>query len=186
MHSPPSIELNRILQIDKCVPELWGCKNILYIGAHPNRFHFLGKMLECGQKIDLVEIDEDNCAYANGLNCLHKVVQADITQFPIQGLELGGYDGVLWSHGLSLLTKEMMSPVLGYLETMANKCCVILVPWGKYAYSEEQLKIETYPNITALYPPDFIKLGYATDVLGARDTVGSNLLAWKQVVPNAS
>ena len=93
------------------------------------------------------------------------------------------YDIVLWAHGPEILEKPLIKTTIDKLLKKTKKYLVMMCPWGKYSYEdgEEEGLRSSDINRTALYPDDFLRLGFNVSTIGEKDVNGSNLLAWRYV-----
>jgi len=180
------IEQARLKQLERCVPNIWDFGSYLYIGAGEYRHHFLECMKEKMLRVDIIEIDEDNC---NWLMKNHfwanRIINDNIINFikssgPTLG-EIGENrlreedwyfcEAILWSHGVSCVEKIKGKEILLNMEQyILSSLLVNLIPFGDAGGGG---------NVSVWYPKDFEDMGYKTDTLGNEGEVNSNLLAWK-------
>jgi len=174
MRKPNKTELKRIAQMERCIPNIWDHKKVLYVGAYPKRFFFRQAMLDHGCTIDVIEIDEERCEGLRETFKNLKVIHLDVQE--VDSLP-GKYDMVIWAHGPSTLSQDRITDTIENVEKK-GKLIILSCPWGRYQHAISRVRdIDT--NKVSLYPSDFESLGYKTDVIGKKDVSGSNLLAWK-------
>jgi hypothetical protein len=173
-------EQDRINQINQLIPEIWDHNKILYIGAHPKRFHFKTEMLMKNCLIDVLEYGKENCKFINSIGDINRVIQGDVTNILNYFDDSEGYDTILWSHGPNMIKRSKLDWTLIQLEKLAYNI-VLLTPFGyKYEYPGNTSNMPDYMNACSHYiPEDFEKLGYKTDTIGIENQWGNNLLAWK-------
>ena len=172
-----STEAARLAQLEKCIPDIWSYKRVLYVGANVNRFHFAGALKRNKCRTDVLEIDRKRC---NGLLKKHiwlnRVIHGDVTRVSdlIRGTT---YDMCIWSHGPEIFPKRKIRSTLAHLQEITSGLLVLLAPWGTPVQRDTVHKFDR--GVTELYVSDFIKWGFDAAVLGVVNTVGSNLLGWK-------
>lgn len=167
------IERRRLEQIRTFLPELFAKRPFLYIGANEKRFHFYDYIGAFGW-FDVLERDIERAKAVSRMDSIRYVFPKDVRDIDFT---TGRYDVVFWSHGPSTLEAKDFAPTVERIESVADEVVVMLTPWGRYDH-EPQNPLDR--NRTALYPEDFLKLGYAVATLGKPDENGSNILAWKE------
>lgn len=90
------------------------------------------------------------------------------------------WDVVMWIHGPEHIEKSELADTLRNIESYTRYLVVLGCPWGVYkqgkSYGNPYEVHRAY-----LYPEDFLKLRYKVESIGAKDTPGSNLTAWKHL-----
>lgn len=168
------IEKARREQLERCIPNIWEQKEILYVGAGPYRHHFFDAMQKHQCDVDVVEIDEKNCEWLKKEHrWLGTIIHDDIVHFLCGYTNLNlDFKTFLWSHGIEMIEKIKGEILLGstILENTASKYIIHMTPYGDAGGTG---------NVSVWYPKDFEDYGYKTDTLGKKDERNSNLLAWK-------
>jgi hypothetical protein len=170
-----SIERRRREQLERCLPDIWKNRTVLYIGAYAERFHFKDKLCENRCMVDVLEVEPTNHASLFKFEWLHKIILGDAIY--IEKYVDKNYDLVMWSHGIQQIEKKYFKDTIDKLWKITDNILVFLTPWGKYI---EQSNSGRNTNLTILYREDFEFLGFKTSTIGPRDVNGSNLLAWKR------
>lgn len=190
-----NIKERREMQVARRLPDLFTVNHydsVLYVGANQKRQHFLDKFQSAKyNRIVILEAFKDNFEFlekkfAEEQNHHEDKVQPDICVIheDIRNFDALGqtFDVIFFWHGIEHLRKAEIEPTLKKLE---NNCKLVVLgmPYGMYEQGPE------YGNpfeehMSAIYPPFLEKLGYETDVIGAPDTNGSNMLAWKFPICN--
>ena len=171
-------EIERIEQLERCIPSVWDQEKILYIGASVERFHFAKCLEHSEAKVYILEVvperyeklkDDPGFMWPWSIRCMDVLhaVNAFSEEF---------FSMVLWSHGPEILPKERFAEAMTGLEWLTSDLVIAMCPWGRYPYKKDARREDQ--NVTALYPEDFEQRGYEVDILGKKDTKGSNLLAW--------
>lgn len=169
------IEMARLSQLRGDIDFDWEEKSVLYIGANKARFHFKEFLKENKCIVDVLEIDRWACRYLRTLDWIN-VIEGSV----LEVLSDKKYDVIFWSHGPETVERKHFEPLMENLYDITKEVLIIMVPWGRYSYTEERLKkLSRSDNITTFYEEDFSSLGFETSVLGKKDRNGSNLLAWK-------
>ena len=167
-----AIEMARLEQLERCVPDIWEYEKYLYIGAGEYRHHFFETMQQRALMVDVVESDAKNFGWLLSHDWLNGVVWRDVVEH-FEDIKMEPqWDVVLWSHGPSCVEKEKAIKTIKYTGGSAKSIVVLMTPHGNAGGTG---------NISTWYPEDFEKLGYKTDCLGGRDERNSNLLAWKYI-----
>jgi len=158
-------------QLLKAVPDIQSYKSILYIGANVVRQETLD--LFRSEQITILEVWPPNVA--DLLELGYKVIQGDVRE--LAKMDIGKFDVVIWWHGPEHVEKESLPSILKAIKKIARCVAVVACPWGKYKQSE--VRGNPYErHLSCLYPKFFEKLGWKTSVIGEKDVIGSNLLAW--------
>lgn len=167
----------RLEQIDKCLPDLFDCKTLLYIGAYEKRFHFSSRLKEKGIKVDVLEADPINCEWLRTQEWLNQVIEGDVRDILTFALPLP-YDVLLWSHGPNMIYNDDLQKLLPKLDQVANTI-VLLTNWGReYQYRGNTPDLSEFMTTKeANEIGDFP--GYFVDTIGRRNYLGNNLLAWR-------
>jgi len=176
-----SVEEERLEQLIKNIPDIWSYETVLYIGARAKRFHFKNQLKSHGGIVDIIEINKERCKSLRKFKWLNKIIQGNVIN--VDKLTESKYDLILWSHGPQMIEKRYIKPTIEKLLKKTNKLIVLMCPWGKYAYSNAQLrKLPSYSiNKTVLYEKYFHDMDFETSTIGKKDVRKSNLLAWKRV-----
>lgn len=168
------IEQARLEQLERKIPNVWRNKKVLYIGGGEYRHHFFDALKANNCIITVVEIDQDSCLWLmqtqQWISC---VLNLDIVDYMTMGPGEDLYDMIIWSHGISCLTKEEGHNILRcHLENFVRPDGLIvnMTPHGEAGGTG---------NISSWFPDEFNKLGYNTDYLGERGERNSHVLAWK-------
>lgn len=163
-------------QLEKCIPDLFNYKSVLYIGANTHRQQILKDFRNHGYEIDIVEPFEDNCKFCALIPGVANVWESIIQDF---NLDIK-YDIVFWWHGPEHIDKEEYEKTFAKIESLANKYVVFGVPWG--INPQDAIDGNDYEiHRTYVYPEDFQKYGYQTDTIGVKDTFNNNLIAYKKI-----
>ena len=178
----------RLRQIQRCIPDLFGFKSVLYIGANMTRMQFVPVFVGADMMIDVVEIHTPNVRELESFNertriagrkWFRNIINADVRD--IWKLdELLSYDVVFWWHGPEHVPLEDFEKTMRLLERFAIKIIVAGCPWGIY----HQPAVRDNPHeihVSHLTPREFINIGYTTNTIGRKNVRGSNILAWKRI-----
>ena len=170
------IESVRLAQLRACVPEVFGAGTLLYIGASIRRAQCLSDLIASGRRVTILEAWQANADYYREHSGL-EVICGDVRE--IARLKLAEvYDVAFWWHGPEHIARGKLADVLSDIERLA-RLVVLGCPWGNYPQS--MLDGNHYEqHVAALYPKDFLNLGYRVDMLGrAGGRADSNILAVK-------
>lgn len=168
-------EKQRLGQLLRCIPDVFDYRTVLYVGAKFGRAMFLGDLIRKGKVVDIVEIYTPNATELKMYYPEVRVFNEDIRWFEAEV----NYDTVIWFHGPEHVTMEDAEKTLEKLYNIINKILIVGCPYGRY----EQGAIDGNENerhLTHYVPAFFKSLKFQTDVMGAIDVHGSNLLAWKR------
>ena len=171
------VENERIAQVDRCIPGAWDYKEVLYIGASVDRFHFRRQL---PPDMTVVEVDHDRFHELYDKFPEMDVLYKDVLEVA-EIFRAGAFEATWWLHGPSVLRRSLFEPAMEAIEAVSRCLVVVSCPWGEYQYDPGRKVKKEDKNITALYPIDFMRLGYKVDCIGIKDTTGSNLLAWKRL-----
>jgi len=170
------IKDEREYQLDRCIPDLFKFKTVLYVGANTHRCHILPTFRNRGYEIDIVEPHKPNCDYYTGVIGIRNTYNVTIQEFNPEDK----YDVVFWWHGPEHVKKEELESTLKHIESMTKKYVVLGCPWGN---NPQEAIDGNYFEIhrSSMYVEDFEKLGYNVDTIGTKDNWNSNLIAWKKL-----
>jgi hypothetical protein len=169
-----SMEILRLNQLVKCIPNIWKYKRVLYIGANIKRFFFRKALEEHKMDITVLEKSKERCFELEKLYPNIKIINMDVKD--IESLTFF-YDSVWWFHGPTMLYRKDAFESIKIVETK-GKLIMLSTPWGEYKVGRGGIFILD-GNKFPMYEKDFWNLGYHTDTIGKKDVNGSNLLAWK-------
>lgn len=167
----------RLQQIDRCIPNLFNCNTLLYIGAYKNRFHFSNRLKEKAIKVDVLEADRKNIDWLRKQTWLNKVIYGDVRN--ILDLDIDNlYDVLLWSHGPNMIYHNELNILIPKLDNIA-KTIVLLTNWGRgYIYEGNSINLSAF--MTTKEGNEFDDFpGYHINTIGNKNTQGNNLLAWR-------
>jgi len=163
-------------QLLRSLPDILNYKSIFYIGASQRRVEMIGLFEEKGYDITIME------AWKPNVDALRerfpKIFQGDVRDIDRLKM-LPRFDIIMWWHGPEHAPIEELPKILTWLEMKALKIIVVANPWGIYKQGE----IDGNPyevHRASVYAKFYTDLGWRTNVLGKKDTRGSNLLAWKR------
>lgn len=162
-------------QLERNIPDIWKYKTVLYIGARKYRRDFTNQFKQNEYKIDILEIFDKNIQSLKKLKFINKLIKGDVRE--IDKLVNNKYDVVFWWHGPEHIQKRELKPTLNKLKKLTNHVLVCGCPYGKY----EQGAVYGNPwekHLSYLEPRDFKKSSFKVEVLGKKDSLGSNILAW--------
>jgi len=164
--------INRKDSLQRCVPDMFIRKNILYVGAHKERMDFGSEFQSAKAQITILEAWPKNVEFLKKLG--YKVTHGDVRKCD-KLFASNTFDAVFWWHGPEHVTKEELPATLKAIEKITKHLVVCGCPWGDYPQGE------VYGNPfevhqSALEPELFTKVGYNTETLGSRG-VGSNMNA---------
>lgn len=170
---------SRYGQLQRVAPELYSRPGtLLYIGANPTREpQCVGSMHRAGHEITLLEIWPDNVAHFRADARFTHVVLGDVRK--IRGLTLPHcrYDAILWWHGPEHIGVEDLPGTLAQLESLSD-LIVLACPWG--VMKQGPYYGNPHETHLAYLEPRHFPAGYDTDTVGAKDTRGGHLIAWKR------
>lgn len=173
------IELERLMLMERFIPEWDVMDSILYVGACEQRFHFRDRLkAHIADRVDILEREHGACEYLRSLSWIDHVIEMDVTN--LNGLgRLSPYDVILWSHGPETVPQDRVMPTLRALyERLTQKMLIVMCPWG--VYLDKNGELIPGGNISAVYPDDLLREKFAVAAIGEKDRAGSNLLAWKR------
>ncbi len=165
----------RPAQLRHNVPDIFGHKTVLYIGAQTARMDFGDDFRDAGYQIDVLEIYPPNVQYLQKLGWINTVIEGDVRQ--ASELLTKTYDVVFWWHGPEHIEKESLEATIAGLKGIATKLVVLGCPWGRHVKKHANENPHE-AHISALYPEDFRKMEFEVSTLGEQDFPGSNVLAW--------
>ena len=163
-------------QLERCIPDVYNYKSVLYIGAHEGRCSMLKDFRNHEYMIDILEPNETNYKYCKGLPGIQEVYRYSLQRFET----FRKYDIVFWWHGPEHIDNAEVEQTFKRLDELASKYIILGCPWGKY----EQGALGG--NVYEIHKKhwtikEFEDLGYQTNTLGQENIAGSNLLAWKKM-----
>ena len=175
--------------VSRCIPELFNgsYSSVLYIGANQRRQHFLDRFEESGyRKIVVLEAFEENYQFLKEKFEVRNPHTYHVIWGRVQDIErirIKPVDVVFFWHGPEHLHQHEIAPTLDRLEAICNHVIVCGMPFGFYEQGPEYGNpFETHQF--HIYPTFLENLGYRTETLGEQDQRGSNITAWKYVVPS--
>ena len=135
------------------------------------RIQMLRLFEEKHYEVQIMEIWKPN---VDGLRArFPNIIQGDICD-----LDIPESDIVMWWHGPEHVKKEELPHILTALQKKARKYVVIGSPWGVRINHHLVFENPHDLHLSTLYPSFFENLGWKTSVLGEKDKMGSNLIAW--------
>lgn len=187
---------NKREQLTRCIPDIYGHKSLLYIGAAvlskwPKGMIFLPEFMEVGYRIDILEawpplveklrkMNSVGIQYPNALigpSVFNKIVQGDVRE--MGRLIADNYDVTLWYHGPEHIRSVELEKTLDKILLITKKIAVIGCPYGIY-HQGPQYGNPLEVHISHHYPERYKALGWETDTIGEKDNRG-NLLAWSRI-----
>lgn len=173
------IEQARLEQLERCIPNVWEHKRVLYIGAYSERTHFFDALKANKCIVDVVEIEQENWAWLNKnhaewLDLIMRIDIVDLLCVPLNPHDRP-YDMILWSHGVEVLTKEEG------LDILRNHIEKWVAPGGIIINMTPNRFAGGTGNTCAWEEKEFQELGYQTNALGKLDERNSNILAYKHI-----
>ena len=168
------LELDRLEQLKRCIPDIFSYKTLLYIGVNARRYEMVLSFLGAGYVIHYLEIWPKNIW---GLNEIFKnVYQGDVRHIEAAGVDKK-YDVVMWWHGPEHIEQKDLNPTLEKLKKIATKLVVLACPYG--IYRQGPVDGNMYEaHLSAYYRRSFDPLDWEMDVIGTANKPGSNLLVW--------
>lgn len=169
-------------QLLESVPAVVHARSLLYVGANAKRMEMLDLFMGNGCDIDILEAWPENVAglvrWNRKRRAFNAVILGDVTALSATRL----YDTVMWWHGPEHIPSDLLGETLRRVEQAATRLVVLASPWGDVTQGE------AYGNPYerhrfGLSVDDYARRGYFTNTIGKKDTLGSNLLAWKAVEP---
>jgi len=174
--------------LEECVPKVFDCHTVLYIGATARRQLLVSEFRAHGAIVDLLEIWQKNiedliCAAQHDL-------AADIFRYMWLGdvrnlrcivdpnMWWSHYDVICWWHGPEHIEQRELSSVLDAMADLADKKAVCACPWGKFSQGAVEGNIYER-HLSELGPEDFIERGWNARGFGERDDPWSYVIAWK-------
>lgn len=176
LKNPTSYEA-RIKQLELCIPNFFDYGNYLYIGASKGRTHFLEFLT--GKNTTVLEIYQPNIDELEKRLESMKFILGDVREIE-KYLANKSQDVIFWYHGPEHLHHHEIRPTLQKLEMIAAKLVVFGCPWGIYEQGTYDGNIHE-AHLSSLYPDFFVDMGYQVCTLGAKDTMGSNILSWRRL-----
>jgi hypothetical protein len=167
---------DRKASVNRLAPELWSCRDVLYVGARTDRIDFGQELREASVAISVLEIYPPNVEYLRTLDWIAEVFAGDVRTFE----PTKQYDAAFWWHGPEHIPARDLPGALARLEKAARKLVVLGCPWGKY----KQGKLHDNPNeqhVSHFDYDTFEKLGYEVECLGVKNVPGSNITAVKRL-----
>jgi hypothetical protein len=156
--------------------------SLLYVGARADAHSWLPELLDAGNLVTILEIWEPNVI---GLmdspiySRLHRLIQGNIQDF-----ERHEFDYIWWWHGPEHISQEQIPSTLLKLEDMAYKMIVLACPFG--VYNQGTYKGNPFEEHKCHLTPDFfINLGCSVETDGIQDSPGSEIVAWKSLLPQS-
>jgi len=180
-HRDPKIQhfldlrVKRKPQLEKNIPSIWNYNTVLYIGARTDRIDFGDEFKENNYKMDILEIFKPNVDYLKKIEWLNQIIEGDVKE--VDKIIDKKYDVIFWWHGPEHIGKEDLKVTLDKLKKLANHYVVLGCPWGDV----EQGDIfgnKWEEHVSELNLEDFEENGFKTDLIGEKDILGSNILAW--------
>lgn len=163
------------------IPEVLDFKDLLYIGASPERFELVDLFYHAGYSIDVLEIHEPNVIALRKINKKHwifnRVMLGDVRH--VEKVVVHRYDITLFWHGPEHLHLNEVAPTLAKLEDWTKHLLICGSPWGEYPQGPIKGN-EHEVHRCSLFPEDFKKLGFKTSTIRRHPGRGSNLIAWKR------
>jgi len=162
-------------QVEKNIPDIWKYKTVLYIGARRYRRDFTNQFKQKGYRIDILEVFDKNLQSLKKLKFINKLIKGDVRE--VDKLIDQEYDVIFWWHGPEHIHKNELKDTLNKLKKISNKLVVCGCPYGKYEQGVVYGNVWE-KHLSYLEPANFKKSSFQVDVLGKKDSLGSNILSW--------
>ena len=167
---------DRVASVGRLAPDLWECRDVLYVGARTDRIDFGDELRKAGVAISVLEIFGPNVEYLRTLDWLEHVYEGDVRTFDT-GRQ---FDAAFWWHGPEHVKKKDLPLALSRLEAAARKLVVLGCPWGRHR--QGKMQGNTHEKHAAHFDYEtFEKLGYEVECLGQKNSKGSNITAVKRL-----
>lgn len=172
-HTP---DRDRKASLDRMVPELWQCTDVLYVGARTDRIDFGRELRDAKVEVSVLEIHEPNVKFQRTVEWIAEVIHGDVRTFT----PTRRYDAAFWWHGPEHVHEHELHEALSRLEAAAKKLVVLGCPWGKH--KQDELHDNPYERHVSHFDyKTFEALGYEVECLGAKNSPGSNITAVKRL-----
>ena len=154
--------------------------SVLYVGAHPDRLHFVGLLSDYVKHIDVLEIWPENVKFLKTVPYFQNVFLGDVRKIDL--VITNKYDLVFWWHGPEHIDVKELPETLSKIEKITNKVILLGCPWGVYEQGAEYNNPHE-EHKCHLYLDFFEKLGFLTSTVGQKDNkeVSSSITAWRDV-----
>jgi len=170
----------RLKHLKRAAPELFNSPGaLLYIGARASRCDYIQELHDAGNDITVIEGFQDNFLSLKEDTRIGQLILMNVLDLPEYNLPDGHFDYVVFRHGPEHLDDKDVFRCVRELERICRKTVVLATPWGRVeqgvAYGNP---LEVHR--THFLPEHFHELGYETDVIGTKGTMGSCLIAWRK------
>lgn len=165
------------------IPEVLVMKgHILYVGGSPGKIQLVNKLID-NYTIDLLEVHFPNFIAISKEGVFDRCVWGDVRDIDRLSIwQPKKYDITIWWHGPEHVRNYEMVMTLKKLEHITESLILLGCPYGKYEQGE--IKGNIYErHFQALYPDEFVALGYEVSHIGEPDSgPESCLIAWKWLI----